>query len=109
MKLYSCGGFLIQTGKCLAYVMTDNLIGMNYYSFVFPKGSPLKAQVDPLYESNRPVSFVSLICTIFTVPSSPGDENEDLKSLYLIFIFLLSHSLPCYLSMAGVCLKPCVF
>ncbi|XP_037800536.1 glutamate receptor 4-like [Penaeus monodon] len=37
-----------KTGKCLAYVMTDNLIGMNYYSFVFPKGSPLKAQVDPL-------------------------------------------------------------
>ncbi|ROT62749.1 Variant Ionotropic Glutamate Receptor [Penaeus vannamei] len=37
-----------KNGRCLAYVMNDNLLGTNFYSFLFPKGSPLKAQVDPL-------------------------------------------------------------
>ncbi|XP_063601670.1 glutamate receptor 4-like [Penaeus indicus] len=50
-----------KTGKCLSYVMTDNLIGMNYYSFVFPKGSPLKAQVDPLIVKLRQSGIIDYV------------------------------------------------
>ncbi|XP_042863284.1 uncharacterized protein LOC122247771 [Penaeus japonicus] len=37
-----------KTGRCRSYVMTENLVGTNFQTFVFQKRSSLKAQVDPL-------------------------------------------------------------
>ncbi|XP_069982926.1 uncharacterized protein [Penaeus vannamei] len=37
-----------ETGRCTSYIMSEGFLEANMLSFIFPKGSPLKAKVDPL-------------------------------------------------------------
>ncbi|XP_047477713.1 glutamate receptor ionotropic, kainate 5-like [Penaeus chinensis] len=52
-------GTFSEKGRCTNYVMSEGFLEANMLSFIFPKGSPLKAKVDPLITRLRETGILN--------------------------------------------------
>ncbi|XP_047480427.1 glutamate receptor ionotropic, NMDA 1-like isoform X2 [Penaeus chinensis] len=73
-----------ETGRCLSYVMSENLVGMTFQTFVFRKSSQLKAKIDPLIVKLQQSGIMDYI-----VKKATANATECLKPLQSQYQYVL--------------------